>query len=221
MKLIEIINNQTNYTAIADTILSSCKPFLTQIGQNHMKDLIMYRGVDIPDRYSTIFVLPGYRDNRKPKDTPPAVHNAINTVFKKRFGLPFRNSTFVTGCAADTREYGANTYAIIPIGDFKYIWSPTIKDLFVHLKMYLKLEIRAEDPSIYSKNNSLVNNTLVNYVNTQKFVELYQDTNLRAAILSNNEVMIYCDSCYYISEEVYYKILKIIMAKRAVANSAT
>ena len=210
MKLLELNDQQDVYDQVATTILTTCKPYLELI-QYDTDWYKLYRGAG--KSTEPVNIIPGYRDNRKPKDTPIHLHEAINRVFKAKFGLPFRNGTFTTSQKTDAAAYGKMIYAIIPIGDFKFIWSSQISDLFDYLNRKVKDEFGTLT-SLYHEEPKVIG-TLLKYVHTPEFVNLYQDNNLPAGILSNHEVMLYCDKCYYIHVDKYDIISNIIMSKHS------
>ena len=53
--------------------------------------------------------------------------------FIENFGAPYRNSVHVTGNIYQTEDYGS-PFAIFPIGDFTFVWSPTVSDIAVDIK---------------------------------------------------------------------------------------
>lgn len=201
MKLLELNDQQSSYEHIAGNILASCKPFLELIDYD-TDQYQLYRGAK--GTINPVTILPGYRDNRKPRDTPTHLHAAINRVFKATFGVPFRNGIFTTGKKSDAESYGSTLYVVIPIGDFKFIWSHQIVDLFD----YFRRKVR-DDFGVYDDingNNPKVIGTLLKYVDTPEFVNLYQDTAFRAAVVSGHEVMLYSEHCYYIKVTEYQLI---------------
>jgi hypothetical protein len=115
--------------------------------------------------------------------TPRFIHDAVNTYFRKHFGYPFRNGMFGTGDRHTIGQYG-NMYYVFPQGDFTYLWSEDINDMF----------------------NSITTQALSNSENTaQEFIDKviapanWHTDNLQAGIDSDNEIMIICDRYYGIS----------------------
>ena len=75
------------------------------------------------------------RTERNPKDTSFTEHDIIDKAFEREFGWKARsNSLFVTPSLVLAKGYG-NLMLIFPIGPVKYIWSPTIADLYMYVKM--------------------------------------------------------------------------------------
>lgn len=148
-----------------------CMPFLQQIDFK-IAEYPMYRGINPKQRGSTI--IPNKRTARQKtvrlkdrisRDTLQKIHNAINKHFIKMFGEPFRNALFATGRLSSALTYG-DAYFVFPIGQFKFLWSPHIFDLW---------------------NEDMV--TVDDYLNTIDGGD-YQTTDLKSAIKSENEIMI-------------------------------
>jgi hypothetical protein len=72
------------------------------------------------------------RTDRYPKDTPVQVHNAIDDMFHRIFGIRSRSgSIFLTGKYSTAGGYGSKVYSVFPTGtSYDIIWSPTISDLW-------------------------------------------------------------------------------------------
>lgn len=68
------------------------------------------------------------RGDRKPMDSSPKFHDYMNAEIQKLGLVANRsNSAFVTGDRHVAENFG-DLYIAIPIGDFKYTWSPEIDD---------------------------------------------------------------------------------------------
>lgn len=151
------------------TIKRDCKPFLDQLGGN-----LMYRGSRSQNHGPTrLFSKRGVRTNRRPTNTDPHVHDQMNDWFEKKFKIKARSETvFTTGRFADAKGYGT-VYCIFPIGDFKFIWSPKIDDLFVRLRA----EHEADIPGFLDAAD-------------------YQDDDLAQALRGDREIMVACKEYY-------------------------
>jgi hypothetical protein len=77
----------------------------------------------IPD-----MIIGAVRTNRRPKDSPEWLHDALNDHFRKKVGVPLRSaSVFCAGSSMLAGNYG-DVYAIFPIGEFNYAWSKLVVD---------------------------------------------------------------------------------------------
>lgn len=174
MKILELFEDQEN-TLIRDAmklVKRDCQPFLRDLG-----DHLLFRGMRLfgpkaPKDKS--FFKKAIRTDRLPTNTNIDDHHEMDEWFKKKFGIKARSNTaFTTGNFRDAKSYGT-VYAFFPIGDFKFIWSPTVSDLFVDAR------------GIKSTKDVFPWLDRANY----------QDTDLQAAIESGNEIMVQCKEYY-------------------------
>ena len=126
---------------------------------------------------------------RKPMSTGDSQHDYLNLYFKQKFGQPFRDAMFVVGEANFAADYGS-LYLIFPRGDFNFAWSPEIKDLF-------NVDFAMED-ALYPDGDD----ETADVENFFKWMEgnRYQNSNLKAALLSKNEIMVRSIAYYGITQ---------------------
>jgi len=114
---------RTQILGTVEQIKRDCQPFLNEIedpfsllrGLRPTPDWTVHKNVRI--------------DDRMPMSTPENLHNSLNALFQKKFGASFRNAMFCTGNLEQAKVYGM-PFAIFPIGNYKYIWSPEFRDLY-------------------------------------------------------------------------------------------
>lgn len=71
------------------------------------------------------------RKDRKPKDTPGQLHEAFDQAFKNIYGWKARSQAlFCTANRKIAKDYGKNVYLIFPIGNYEYLYSRQITDLY-------------------------------------------------------------------------------------------
>lgn len=166
------------------------------------------------------------RKNREPMSTSPAIHEAVDEYFNEKFGSKFRsNAVFGTGKRLQALGYGEGVpYLILPVSDFKFAWSPIIQDLFSDIVSAhhsdLEPAIIAGFTKAFQQMGKLPTGTVSEGDFNQAFedyflyagfkdqakmikrllevTDWYQDTNLRSAIKSENEIMFDCDQYYAI-----------------------
>lgn len=118
------------------------------------------------------------RPNRLPRNMPPAIHQRADLWFERKFGIRYRSQAlFVTSSVFVANNYAVpagNVVRIIPTGPYKYCWSPVRKDLLFYCSV-------APDVSIED------------YLEQGNYI----DSDLLAAHVSGNEVMLFCEN--YIS----------------------
>jgi len=169
-------------------IKQDCQPFLKQANGRHM-----YRGLG---NATKPFMGKSVRlTNRKPKDVPIIFHDMINTYFTKKFGAPFRNAMFCSSMLTFADYYG-NIYSVYPIGDFEFVWSSEVEDLY--------MELDEIDPD-YKKEIKQLNNT--SKIKATKQIlnvikDSYSNSNLQGALDSGNEIMIRCNSYYAVANKI-------------------
>jgi hypothetical protein len=75
------------------------------------------------------------RKDRRPKDTNKKISKEIDEVFFKEYGIkPRTEGTFTTPVKHVAGHYG-QVFMFFPIGDFKYLWSEEIRDMFDELRI--------------------------------------------------------------------------------------
>ena len=226
MKLIEITStsDETNIENTAEFLIQNCKPFIQAMNYN-VADNRLCRGlkveyiqrVNYPD--AELFVIPGHIKGRQPVDTPPIIHNSLNKLFVKKFGVPFRDGIFTSPLVSVAWNYGNMAGWVLPIGNFKFLWSPVIRDLYA---TYINM---VKDAGVYSHTSDadkIEKMKIFNDTFAQKIIDIgnYKSTDLPAAIPSHNEIMIYCNKCYVLradgeNQNTNLAILKNIQRKGA------
>ncbi|NPV12927.1 MAG: hypothetical protein HPY57_14240 [Ignavibacteria bacterium] len=94
----------------------------------------MFRGMNLREPIEIIKKFDGNINvTRPPKDTPQHIHKMIGDLFVEKFGWNPRNKgVFATSCYEDAtlyNEYG-DVYVFMPIGDYKYLYNPSVYDLY-------------------------------------------------------------------------------------------
>ena len=173
-----------------------CGDFLDQSGR---KDFLI-RGMKKIDpsewdtlKSSNVDGLPHYipyhtllmRTNRQPSDTSLATHEVINEWFRERFGwgarseVVFGEGRYNIAASSSSIDYGP-TFIIFPVGDFKYVWSEDVSDLYRTLGAKM-----LDKPTMTDERKE----------NIWKFLDSaeYRSTGLREALATyNSEIMIHC-----------------------------
>lgn len=188
---IKLLNENLQLPPGAEELIHQhCQPYLQAVGNDLTK--FMYRGVSKkaiprakPTNTNGVFITAGSYQNRKTTTTEPVVHDLANQFFVKKFGTPFRNGIFATGDKMFAGEYGRQVVIIIPIGEFKFCWSPVTDD------MVMILPAKSTSPDF--------DDSLQYFY---KSLDEYQDTDLKAAIASTHEIMLYCNECLMIQTGV-------------------
>lgn len=155
-------------------IKKDCQPFLKQFGGH-----LLYRGspsFGTGKGPAKFFQKRAVRTDRNPLSTDPDIHRVTDEWFKEKFGIAGRSGAlFTTGGFIEARGYGT-VYCIFPIGEFKFVWSPTVRDLFV------------------------AGRDIKGVADAVPYLEKagYKDTDLAKAIKSGKEIMVDCKEYYMV-----------------------
>jgi len=169
-------------------IKQDCQPWLKQINYD-ISTFPIYRGlgtVEKPVLKKKVRLL-----KRRPTDTSEGAHELLNKSFTTLFGEPFRNAMFASGDFTVTNDYG-NLYMVFPIGEFTFIWSSDVKDIFSEHENQLDRIAAGYDPEDGTMPIDDIEGTMLEYVNNLG----YHTTDLKNAIASGSEIMIRCESYY-------------------------
>ena len=128
-------------------------------------------------------------EDRRPVDTNIFNHTAADKWFKRNLGIAFRSDhiMFTSGDIDIAVNYGY-PFAAFPYDGYKYCWSSNVDDLTEALPPntdMLKLPPHERTAIVDKVMDSAQ----------------YQTTNLRAAIRSENEIMIQCGTYLLIDPE--------------------
>jgi hypothetical protein len=187
---------------LIEALKQSCGPFLKQSG---IKPL--WRGMPTePKDYEYVTIsgeeVPLYkkwvRQDRKPLSTTVKMHKVIDDYFFEKFNVRARSQGIF--CYGEegrkyTEEFGS-LYAVFPIGEFKYVWSPKVKDLTYALGNLTSAELKAIDPEVIGK-----------FLDGKK----YKMNGLKAALNTDCEISVICSSFYAVrisDEQEYEELMK-------------
>lgn len=169
-----------------------CGPFLRQRGSG-----FLYRGVKIDtglpgttsdhDGKDMDYIKKTVRTERNPKDMSKKRTAIVDEWFNEKFGIRARsNCVFAFGDRineSELKHYGTPC-VIFPVGEFKFVWSRRVEDLYNEMDEYQEEGILA-------------------WLESKE----YKTTDFDDAIHSRNEIMIQC-SHYYAFPLEYEKTLR-------------
>lgn len=190
--------------AVFHNAYAQCRPFLEQIDMQPGKYMMLrgmkdrsYPGHGLPDdvgiKYPRL-------DGRTPMDTPDEIHELTNVYFTQKHGHPYRNGLFVTGNISTAQSYG-KPYAVFPIGKFDYIWNENVNDFTTDVveDIVVTSEHEVDGPELEHVENAM-----------RRFGPYTDSTGLPAALGTGVEVMVWCESYYYMTTEIAMKFQKFI-----------
>jgi hypothetical protein len=132
MRLKFYINEAKSVDEIYEILSKDCKPFINEFIKR--KKTFLWRGTN---KYVDSIQKITPRKDRKPRDMPKEMHKFLDNVFKDNFGWYARSEgVFVASdryFAEDFSKTGMDAYLFFPIGRYKYVWSPNIKDIYTWL----------------------------------------------------------------------------------------
>lgn len=186
---------------IARVLSVDCKYYLNEIKSEFLSRdprwSMFYRGIREHKVNSNIESIQPRKD-REPLDMPVAVHDDLDRLFKKKFGWFVRSEgVFVTPSPLNAYGYG-KACIFFPIGNYKYVWSPKIEDLYVYLKSEKHLGsvfLHSIGRVVLSPEEEKIYNTVIKNV-----VNLYIDRNLSKALHLKNEVSFLVREYYVLPE---------------------
>jgi len=175
-----------------------CRNFIADLERPLHPDRMMFRGMRTGGPIRKLEV----KRDRRALSTPPRLHYIADDWFYDKFGRRARTeSLFCTGAKSQATYYG-EVHAIFPVGRYKIIWSPLVKDLyllaeqaFTEASKLVKRKYGAEDLASYqNKVMTRAGELLIHNLNNAS----YRGGELIPALRSHHEVMVSCDEYYAI-----------------------
>lgn len=186
---------------IKKQILQECKPFLKESGYT------AFCRREKPKGGGSVYpVRKKIRTDRKPLSTRKKLAEIVDSLFYKYHGIKARTgSIFGQASPNITPLYGPEIYLLFPIGNFRYVWSPHIRDMYMKIMDTWK---QARD--YYIQEPLSTHSDMVELF--EKYMEPiiksdYMVTGLDKATRPgrwNNEVMFECKEAYLLPYH-YYK----------------
>ncbi len=175
-------------------IKRDCQPYLSQV-KDPMK---LRRGVSRDMKADPSMGRPAFNKKsahltgRNPRGTQMKEHHdAVNDYFTSEFGFPFRNAVMTSGDQLQSSNFGVDV-AVFPIGEFKFLWAPNVRDLNHEINSTWAVEIfgahRFRD----------MERILIELISKAG----YQTTDLEKAIESKVEIMIWVEEYYTLDNNV-------------------
>jgi hypothetical protein len=187
-----------------------CKPYITDWVKCRAPNFL-YRNVN--NSYKSFGIKRSYVDKgRKPADTPLELHNFFNDYFYDKFRWKVRNGVAAIGIPFKSGQYGGEPHLFFPIGNYKFVWSPKIGDLFTHFDSMRMLDPPDEEDCCFDDSDWEEQLEVMrdNYYDSRQHAMddlKYTDKNLKRAIESHNEIYFNCKK-YYVINMRYGNILE-------------
>jgi hypothetical protein len=126
-----IIEDINSYESLMATLRKDCSKFIEEM---HGARRFFWRGTTADGNELVVTRKPRLED-RRPLNTAPEIHDMMNKAFQEKYGWKVRNGIFVTNLAIDAKSYGTPRI-FFPKGDYTYLWSPDVSDLYVQMSKY-------------------------------------------------------------------------------------
>lgn len=173
---------------------------------NTLKDWMWHGTKSLPTARHPVYVVDA-KTEREPRDTPIAVHNAVNQYFKQEYGQAFRNGVFATGYYSDATIYGRDhsAWALIPIGHFSWLCSAEKNGDFRDLtgmwkrtfeKVHRHLQDEHPRMNAYDVDDIAIPEAIDSLLDAIGGETWYFNEALSTCIQSQNEIMIVCSKFY-------------------------
>lgn len=208
MRLFEIQLSQTfnDAASIHKFMVENCSQWLSQTNPSQP----VYKGMR-KQGFLQAFTRP-IRTNRIPLGTSDELFEELIMIIKSLGGVANRNnSSMVTGADEWAQGFG-EVYVFLPVGPFHYTWSPVISDWFLDLEDSGEWKIFYENdpeslPFYFSglTPKEKASLRLKPRTELEKIIEV--DKDLRAAIDSENEILVSAEEALLITVEMYEKLL--------------
>jgi hypothetical protein len=187
--LFEVKKPALHPSELGDLLAADAGKYLNTAG---VKTSFLYRGLTVPlqsytteeiDGSEVSWIIMDARRDREPVSTPKAFSNAADAYFNQHFRwTPRRDGTFAVKNLSLARDYGEGNI-FIPLGDFRFIWSEDIADLYIAYD-----EIKEDWYEANLSRDEMIEKW-VEYLDTAG----YTNQDLGRAIASDHEIMFDCN----------------------------
>lgn len=221
MRLKEYINEaDISVERMMELIVNNCWPYINDLRRQSISSPTLKHLLWSGRKNENKSLIKRKVKGRRPLDTPKEIHNMLDQMFKKQFGVEARsNSVFCYNSDFKVQVYG-EPYSIFPMGKYKILWSPYVSDLYDTLNKinrdYMRwladeksekmLKIRwndlpPEEQAKYGDNFEQYKEYIKNYKEelkeeVQKYIDTYEVIDGRDLDKpqNHNELMVVCDS---------------------------
>lgn len=190
----EQIRKEQLSTDAAQMIVDNCQPYLAEVDHDPHMAFELFKG--LRRDAGVLFDEKVTRTPRKPMDMPEQVHEYLDSRFEQWFGHRYRSAaTFATGDADAASQYSASRspHHMFPVGQFSYLWSPEMADLFFIFPM----QINDRERQHLKAGNPLPEQTKLKIDQIIREAD-YKQQDLAQAIESGHEIMIATNTYYVI-----------------------
>lgn len=178
-----IVEQEKGFAHYIPKIQQECKPFLRDI-KNAAGTLFR---IDKKNKYKPVWKKIT-RKNRKPLDTPKKYHKVVDKLFLEEFGWKARSEALFCWSKFFSDDTAQKMWMVFPAGDYKYLWSEKVFDLWNILGNYTETPKQLKE------------------VFKREIVPGYHEDKIKLAIRYGGEVMVKCDYSYLIRPELMEQV---------------
>lgn len=185
-------------------LLNDCMPFIELLRKNNNKNYALlyhntYNGYIYDGVKNYGYIKLPHKDRIKPRDTDIRLHKLMSDLFLEKFSWNPRVSSIF--CHNNLYHAFGKQYIILPVGEFKYVWSPKIADPFMMIWGKFKLD---SDANVVDEDMQKARQMITDYVDS------CIDTDFDKYLISKNEIMIHAEAYYLIDYSYVGKIRDMI-----------
>lgn len=198
----EVDRLQLKVENIIEMIFKDCDYYINQLRKSNAFKLLYRSSKDSTSFYK--LKTSRLETGRNPLDTNVIIHNLLNKkIFNPVFGWNVRDGIFAS---SKRIPYYGEPYLFFPIGEFKYVWSPTVKDLYEDMFDPQKLDFlyyyADEDDKIVNPNIKNISDNDIRLM-VKNLQSMYSDKDFKGAVRSENEISFKCNKYYLVN---YYMV---------------
>lgn len=176
-----------------DLFLKDCAPFLREIRGIPAKYLPKHGTNTAPDHWDIV----QQKIRRGPRDSSAEMHDAVNDIFDQKFNWHARtDAIFISGDAQRSRSYGP-LCTIFPIGEYDYLWSPQVEDLYVEYTLAKDKYLVPERDINYSEVRRLATQDTIEKV---RHAHWHFNDALQDGLRDGFEIMLRAKKYYFIAD---------------------
>lgn len=148
-KFKQYIKESFDYEGTYNFIMDNCQPFLYESDIHGEHGTFLYRGAKSE---KDIFTIKIPRKDRKPKDMPIAISQAMDVIFQRNIGWkPRSEGVFTSTSINSATSYSTNVYRVFPIGQYKYVYIKNMMDTYsLRFEIETKLSVLLDETLQYT-----------------------------------------------------------------------